>query len=181
MGFHLISADFKTNDNKPVTHKQFTSKFHLPKKLKIKYLKEELLASINNFNDKRYSGVNHEKTISAVEIENFTRFDILPYLADIEVFLTAEKKPNTRDEIYHYLQYYCWKTQNKVVCQFLIDRLKSEDSTPVRKQFFWSRLDMIENLGSYDIAELLRIANDHTDKNYKNCRELLEKNKINYM
>ena len=39
---------------------------------------------------------------------------------------------------------------------------------------------MIENLASYDIAELIRIANDNTDKNFTNCQDLLKKNKINY-
>jgi|688.fasta_scaffold448565_1 hypothetical protein len=180
MGIHLTSTDYKLNENKPVALKHFTEKFHIPKKLSTKHLKEELLKSINNFNDKRYSDVNPPKTISTIEIDNFNEFYIIQYLNDIEVFLKEEKKPNTRDEVYHYLQYYCWKTQNRVVCQFLIDRLKFEESTPIRKQFFWSRLDMIANLESYNITELLKIANDNTDKNSKNCQDLLKKNKINY-
>jgi hypothetical protein len=39
---------------------------------------------------------------------------------------------------------------------------------------------MIANLESYNITELLKIANDNTDKNSKNCQDLLKKNKINY-
>ncbi|HCS20939.1 MAG TPA: hypothetical protein DIW47_10345 [Bacteroidetes bacterium] len=180
MGLSLTSSDYNPNDNKAVILKIFTEKFHLPKIFKSKYLEEHLVNSINNFNDKRYSEANPTITISSQEIDNFKRFDIIPHLYDIEVLLQEEKKPNTRDEVYHYLQYYCWKTQNRVVCQFLIDRLKFEESIPIRKQFFWSRLDMIENLASYDISVLLRIANDNTDKNFKNCQDLLKKNKINY-
>jgi hypothetical protein len=180
MGLSLTSSNFNLIENKPVTLKVFTEKFHLPKVFKSKILKEQLVNSINNFNDKRYSETNPTKTISNQEIESFTDFDILPHFNDIQLFLKEEKKPNTRDEVYHFLQYYCWKTQNRVVCQFLIDRLKFEESIPIRKLFFWSRLDMIKNLETYDISELLRIANDNTDKNFKNCQDLLKKNKINY-
>ena len=180
MGLSLTSSNFNLIENKPVTLKVFTEKFHLPKIFKSKILKEKLVNSINNFNDKRYSESNSTKTVSNQEIESFTDFDILPHLNDIELFLNEEKKPNSRDEIYHFLQYYCWKTQNRVVCQFLIDRLKFEESITIRKHFFWSRLDMIKNLETYDISELLRIANDNTDKNFKNCQDLLKKNKINY-
>ena len=180
MGLSLTSADYKPNDSKAVILKKFTEKFHLPKIFKSRYLKEQLVNSINRFNDQRYSEANPTKTISNQEIDNFKHFDIVPHLNDIEVFLREEKKPTTRDEIYRYLQYYCWKTRNRVVCQFLIDRLKFEESTPIRKHFFWSRLNMIENFASYDIAELIRIANDNTDRNFKNCQDLLKKNKINY-
>jgi hypothetical protein len=179
-GLWLSSANYNTNNNKSVVLKLFTEKFHLPKLFQSKILKEELINSINNFNDDRYSLVNSTKTVSTEEIENFRRFDILPHLNDIELFLKQERKAKPRDVIYRYLQYYCWRTQNPVVCQFLIDRLKFEDSVSIRKQFFWSRLNRIENLESYEISELLRIANDTTDKNFIHCQDLLNKKKINY-
>lgn len=180
MGLSLTSSNYIPNSNKAIIQNVFTKTFHLPRTFKSKYLPNQLVNSINNFNDKRYSDDKQTNTISSQEIDNFKHFEIISYLNDIEVFLKEENRPSTRDELYRYLQYYCWKTQNRVVCQFLIDRLKFEESIPVRKQFFWSRLDMIENLNSYDITELLRIANDTTDKNYKNCQDLLIKNKINY-
>ena len=180
MGLCLTSADYNSTIKKAVISKVFTETFHLPKIFRSKYLNEQLVNSINNFNDKRYSEANPVQTVSRQEIDNFNQFDIIPHLKDIEVFLSEEKKPKTRDEVYHYLQYYCGKTQNRVVCQFLIDRLKFEESTPVRKDFFWSRLDVIKNLDSYDINELLRIANDNTDRNFKNCQDLLKKNSISY-
>jgi hypothetical protein len=180
MGLTLTSSNFNLNNNKSVTLKVFTETFHIPKLFKSKFLKEELVNSINKFNDKRFSETDPTKTASNHEIDSFTNFNILPHLNDIELFLKEEKKPNSRDIVYHYLQYYCWKTQNRVVCQFLIDRLQFEESIAVRKHFFWSRLDMIKNLETYNISELIRVANDNTDTNSKSCQGLLKKNKINY-
>ena len=179
-GFWLSSTNYNSVNDEPVILKVLTEKFHLPKLFKSKILNEQLINSINNFNDNRYSQLSSTKSVSDEEIDNFKSFDILPHLNDIELFLKEEKKANLRDVVYRYLQYYCWKTKNRKVCQYLIDRLKHEESSSIRKQFFWSRLNMIENLGSYEISELIRIANDTADKNFKHCQDLLKKKKINY-
>jgi hypothetical protein len=51
MGLGLTNSNYNSNSNKPVILRIFTKKFHLPKILKSKILKEQLVNSINNFKD----------------------------------------------------------------------------------------------------------------------------------